>query len=196
MGQSIVGIAEFWLPSMYRRQREPGDDNGDRISDVHPRTGDLARGHVVWTPPADARRRFVLGRLPRLARGGAWTRLRRVSRPAPLVGHRPRGLLGFGLGLLRDWRQCAVRVRARLGPDAGSRMVPRRPAELPSAHGGRDEDTNAIAIVARPQALWPARLRLSRSPRTRPSTQRLGQGERTWLTSRLSCTAQAAFRAA
>jgi 2-polyprenyl-6-methoxyphenol hydroxylase-like FAD-dependent oxidoreductase len=29
---------------------------------VHPRTGDLAPGQVVWTPPADARRRFVLGR--------------------------------------------------------------------------------------------------------------------------------------
>lgn len=55
-------MAEFWLPSMCQRQREAGDDNGDRISDVHPRTGDLARGHVVWTPPADARRRFVLGR--------------------------------------------------------------------------------------------------------------------------------------
>ncbi len=55
-------MAELWLPSMCQRQREAGDDNGDRISGVHPRTGDLARGHVVWTPPADARRRFVLGR--------------------------------------------------------------------------------------------------------------------------------------
>jgi hypothetical protein len=57
-------MAEFWLPWMCRRQREPGDGNGDRISDVHPRTGDLARGHVVWTPPADARRRVALGRYP------------------------------------------------------------------------------------------------------------------------------------
>jgi hypothetical protein len=43
-----------------------------------------------------------------------------------------------------------------------------------------------IAVVARPQRLSPARLRLSCSPRTRPSTHRLGQGERTWLTSRPS----------
>jgi hypothetical protein len=29
---------------------------------MHPSTGDIARGQVVWTPPADARQRFVLGR--------------------------------------------------------------------------------------------------------------------------------------
>jgi hypothetical protein len=29
---------------------------------VHPRTGDLEPGHVVWAPPADARQRVLLGR--------------------------------------------------------------------------------------------------------------------------------------
>ena len=74
--------------------------------------------------------------LPELAARRARTRPRGLRRAVALVGRRPRGLLGLGLGLLRRARAHALRARAGQARDARRRVVPRRAAELRRARAG------------------------------------------------------------
>ena len=95
----------------------------------------LAQGEVLWTPPADVAR--AVGARAATSRGSgasAGLDFAGLRRALALVGHRPRGLLGLVLGLLRDPGARAVRARARLARDARRGVVPRRAAELRRAH--------------------------------------------------------------
>ena len=83
------------------------------------RTGrPLAQGDVLWKPPADARERFELGRYLEWLRSERGLDFAGYDDALALVGHRPRGVLGLDLGLLRGPRARAVRARARLARDA------------------------------------------------------------------------------
>ena len=54
-----------------------------------------------------------------------------------MVDHRPRGLLGIDLGVLRDRRERPVRARARQPDDAGRGVVPGLQAVVRRAHLSR-----------------------------------------------------------
>ncbi len=97
--------------------------------------GTLARGDVLWSPAADARQRTELGRYLSVARARARAGLLRLPRAVALVRDRPRGLLGFHLGLLRDPGARPVRAGAGLPRDARGGVVPRGPDQLRRAHG-------------------------------------------------------------
>ena len=69
--------------------------------------------------------------LPHGPRGPARAGIRRLRGAAPLVGGEPRGILGLGVGFLRDRRGDARRDRlGGRGEDAGRALVPRRAAQL------------------------------------------------------------------
>ena len=74
--------------------------------------------------------------LPELAARRARTRPRGLRRAVALVGRRPRGLLGLGLGLLRRARARALRARPGRARDARRRVVPGRAPELRRARAG------------------------------------------------------------
>jgi acetoacetyl-CoA synthetase len=147
---------------------------------VHPRTGDLAPGHVVWTPPADAGKRFVLGRYldwlaARHGRGFAgYHELHRWS---------VTDLDGFWGSV---WDFFGITAHTPYGRVLGSDRMPGAEwfpgARLNyAAHMvGRDEDTNAVAIVARSQSRGPVELTFGelrdQVARARAGLQRLGVG--------------------
>ena len=109
--------------------------------------------------------------LPRVAPERARSRLPGLRRALAVVGRRPRGVLGVGVGLLRGPRAHALRARARLERDARRGVVPRRAAELRRAHArprrgrrpGRGRRLLAVASEAASSrsatcaSRWPAR---------------------------------------
>ena len=147
----------------------------------------LAQGDVLWTPPADARERFVIGRYLGWLERERGLSFDGVRRALAVVGLRSRGLLVVGLGVLRGPFARAVRARARLAGDAGGRVVPRSAPELRRAHGrprrgsrcerGRrvlPVASDARAHVRRPPRAGRARPRRPTTPGGRPR----GQGRR------------------
>ena len=137
-------------------------------------------GQVVWTPTDDARENSLLARYLALARAAAgltsdYDELWRWSRV------RPRGLLGVGLGLLRDPGDDAVRAGARSRDDARRRVVPGRAAELCGAHARpRRGRSTRSAVLARSQSRDPFDLTFGdlrdQVARARAGLQRLGVG--------------------
>ena len=141
----------------------------------------LTQGDVLWTPPADARERFVLGRY--LTWLGA-------ERGLDFAGYdelwrwsvdRPRGLLVVDLGLLRDPRARAVRARARARASMpGAEWFPGARLNYAEHMVGRDEDVDTVAIVARSQSREPFELTFGelreQVARARAGLQRLGVG--------------------
>ena len=103
--------------------------------------------------------------LPRVAPERARSRLPGLRRALAVVGLRPRGVLGVGVGLLRGPRAHAVRARARLAGDARGGVVPRRAPELRRAHArprrgrrrGRGRRLLAVARADRADVRRPPR---------------------------------------
>ena len=134
----------------------------------------------MWTPTADAGGTRS-SRSSWSGAAGAWARLHRVRRALAVVGDRPRRVLGVGLGLLRD-----PRATRRTSACSASREMPGAEwfpgARLNYAEHmlGADEDTDAVAIVARSQSRDPFELTFGelrdQVARARAGLQRLGVG--------------------
>ena len=97
-----------------------------RIAAMSAPTGrSLTQGDVLWTPPPDARERFVARALPRVAAQRARPRLRRLRRALALVGHRSRRRSGPRSGtssrFARTRRTSACSARGRCPAPSGSR---------------------------------------------------------------------------
>ncbi len=147
---------------------------------VHPRTGDLAPGQVVWTPPADARRRFVLGRyLDWLAAEHG----RDFAGYHDLHRWSVTDLDGFW-GSVWDFFEISAGAPYErvLGSGAmpGAEWFPGARLNYAAHMVGCDRDTNAIAVVARSQSRGPFELTFGelrdQVARARAGLRRLGIG--------------------
>jgi acetoacetyl-CoA synthetase len=147
---------------------------------VHPRTGDRAPGQVVWTPPADARRRFVLGHyLDWLASEHG----RDFAGYHDLHRWSVTDLDGFW-GSVWDFFEIGASAPYDrvLGSDAmpGAEWFPGARLNYAAHMVGCDRDTNAIAVVARSQSRGPFELTFGelrdQVARARAGLRRLGIG--------------------
>jgi acetoacetyl-CoA synthetase len=147
---------------------------------VHPRTGDLVPGQVVWTPPADARRRFVLGRyLDWLAAEHG----RDFAGYHDLHRWSVTDLDGFW-GSVWDFFEIGADAPYErvLGSDAmpGAEWFPGARLNYAAHMVGCDRDTNAVAVVARSQSRGPFELTFGelrdQVARARAGLRRLGIG--------------------
>lgn len=142
--------------------------------------GPLTQGQVLWTPPADARERFEIGRYLRwlaAERGLDFSDYRELHRWSVT------DLEGFWGSL---WEFFQIRAHAPYERVLGSRAMPGAEwfpgALLNYAEHmvGRDEDVDAVAVVARSQSRAPMELTFrdlrEQVARARAGLQRLGVG--------------------
>ena len=140
--------------------------------------GPLTQGQVLWTPPADARQRFVLGR---------YLEWLRTERGVDFSGYE--GLWRWSMTDLEGfwssvWEFFEVRSHAPHERVLGSRKMPGAEwfpgARLNFAEHmvGRDEDRDAVAVVAYSQTRGPRSSRsatsASRSPAPAPACSAWG----------------------
>ena len=147
---------------------------------MHPRMGDLPPGHVVWTPPADARQRFGLGRyLDWLAaqRGHDFAAYHDLHRWSVT------DLEGFW-GSLWDFFEIGAYAPYErvLGSDRmpGAEWFPGAQLNYAAHMVGRDRDADTVAVVARSQSRGPLEMTFGelrdQVARARAGLQRLGIG--------------------